>query len=249
MAKTRRPTFLEGWLASIPRAAVLHLGLFRECHDVQVCDHEEAFLWLRGSHLQESIHRALRSLLGCEVFRQLDDGQLVPINGTITCGYRPQGTWKPLREWLETSLPAKRFPATTEPFVPISLVRSELPQEPGVLKSSLQAWAQYASEAPQIRLACLQFAASRDQVVIVGKPLPPLIGEYFYLQEGIAVPIGFAWTPKLDAGVLRMALELQSDDIAIFLLTGDVSKILGTQFVGATRSAVRLTMEAIHAGS
>ncbi len=247
MAETRSPKLVEGWLASIPRAAVLNLGLLRECHNIQVCDNEGALVWLRGPRLQDSIQQELRSLLGCEIYRQLDDGQLIPISCSIPLGYAPNGTWTSLREWLEISLPAKRFPATSESRVPIRLVRSELPQEPDLLKSSLKAWAKYASDAPQIRLAGLQFAASRDQVIIIGKPLPPINGEYFYLQHGIAVPVGFAWTPALDARVLRTALELTNDDIAIFPNNGGASRILSNQFVGASRSAVRLTMEATHA--
>lgn len=227
----------------------MNIGPLRKSVSVEVCDDDESLIWLRGPRLEESIHQELRSLLGCVVYRPFDDGQLVPSYSTIPHGYVPEGTWRPLRDWLKLSLPAKRFPAACESLVPISLVRSACPQEPGLLSSSLEVWTQYASRAPQIRLESLQFAASHYRAIIVGEPLPQINGEYFYFQNGIAVPVGFAWTPALDAQVLRNALELEKDDIAIFPAGGGCSRIRSNQFVGATRSAVRLTAESIHAES
>jgi len=249
VAETRHPKFLEGWLASIQRSAIANLGHLREWPNVEVCEGDDQHVWLRGPRLEEKLHQELRSLLGCDIFRQLEDGQIVPSHSTLPRGHVPQGPWKLLRHWLTISLPRKRFPAQLEPNVAISLVRSSRPETPGMLRLSIAAWSSYARTAPQVRLERLQFAASHEQAIIVGDPLPPIHGDYFYLRHGVAVPVGFGWQPSLDARVLRNAIQLQKDDVAIFYPEGGYSVIRSLQFCAATRSAIRITAETIHAES
>ena len=247
MAKARCPQFLDGWLASIPHTAIETLGSLRAFSSIEVCESTDQLIWIRGPRLEQNLQQALRCLPNCELYRPLDDGQLVPHEATVPQGHAPKGSWKALRDWLTLSLPARRFPALTVSSIGVSLVRSPHPEPPGLVLTSLLDWSHYAKTAPRVRLEPLQFASCRDSTIIVGKPLPPIRGDYYYLRQGIAVPVGYAWMPRLNASVLKNALKLEDDDVALLLLSGACLVVRSAQFMGATRSAVRLTKEAIDA--
>jgi len=242
VAETRRhPEFLAGWLASLQPTAIANLGCLREWPNVEVCEEDDQLVWLRGPHLEERLLLALRSLLGCQIFRSLEDGQLVPENATLPQGHVPHGRWTSLQRWLTISVPTKRFAAPIESKVAISLARSARIEMPSLLRISMTEWSSYANTAPQLRLERLQFAASHQQAILVGEPLPPIRGDTFYVRQGVAVPVGFDWQPALDARVLRRAFGLGEGDIALLLPEGGCCVIRSDQFCGATRSAVRLT--------
>ena len=249
MADTRLPRLNAGWLASVPTAALRSSGRLRARQGIDVCQPAGEIVWLRGPRLDESLDQELRSLLGCQIFRPLDDGQLLPLGATVPQGFAPTEQWLPLQAFLTLSLPPKRFAAELPSRANISLVRSSQPAEPNLLRVSMQDWAHYVCQAPQIRLANLQFAACRHQAVVVGEPLPPIRGDYFYQQQAVAAPVGYRWQPEVDAAVLRKMLQLEEGDIALLLPEGGLSLIKSNQFVGVTRSAVRLTRGGIDAES
>jgi hypothetical protein len=61
----------------------------------------------------------------------------------------------------------------------------------------------------------------------------------------VAVPAGWTWRPALDAAVLRQRLGVEQGELALLAPDGTCEKLSADAFVGATRSAVRLTAEAL----
>jgi hypothetical protein len=113
-----------------------------------------------------------------------------------------------------------------------------------LLVTSLAEWREFALHAPEIRLRQLRFAVDEaGNVVVRGKPLPPLPGGQFVLRGNVAIQAGFALEPAVSADVLSRRLGLATDALALFHEDGTFSRIEAEQFVPATRSAVRETAE------
>jgi hypothetical protein len=129
--------------------------------------------------------------------------------------------------------------------VPMVLVRSAQLDVPSVLLTTIDRWNDYAIRAPQVRLDRWQFAADEGgRVVIRGQPLPPLAGQRWVEQDGIAVPAGWWWSPPVEATIVRLVLGLEADDFALWQLDGTWERIGAARFVRASRTAVRATAEA-----
>jgi len=126
--------------------------------------------------------------------------------------------------------------------VPLRIVRSSEERPIALLITSLDDWREFALNAPEIRLRQLRFAVDEaGNVVVRGKPLPPLPGRQFVLDGNVAVQAGFTWEPAVSADVLSRRLGLSADALALFHEDGTFSRIEVEQFVPATRSAVRET--------
>jgi hypothetical protein len=140
--------------------------------------------------------------------------------------------------------------AQSVPRIPIKLERTAIAAEADCVVTTGERWLAWGQSAPQVRLERLIFAASSDgRILVRGNPPPPLAGARYYERAGLAVPCGWGWPDWLDAGLVREALDLPEEDLALFSCdgTGEWTGewtwewIPADQFVRATRSAVRLS--------
>jgi hypothetical protein len=158
----------------------------------------------------------------------------------------PELRWQPLNAWLHVELPVAAFPAQEPRTVSLRLVRSTEEREPELLLTSLEEFQRFAIQAAQVRLDRLQFAAHLSGNVLVrGMPLPPLPGQRFVLHGGVAVPAGLAWQPAVNDQVLARCFGVSGDALVLWNEDGRITRLHGEQFVGATRSAVRTTAQAM----
>lgn len=252
MAAPHRHKVAAGLLASIPNSVGEHLATLRRWPGIEVCEQGDR-TWLRVSSARanatdDALNRALRSLLGCQLFEPLEDGQLLPVGKSLPSGYVPEGPWQAIVSWLQLSLPTKQLAGRLSDLpaerVALRLVRSPASHRAKLLRTSLAEWARYAASAPRVRLERFTFAACADRAIVTGDPLPPIRGEWFHAEHGVAAPIGFTWRPAVDAIVVRQMLSLAEGDIGLLHPEGTHQVIRGDSFVGATRSAARLTLEA-----
>ena len=89
------------------------------------------------------------------------------------------------------------------------LVRTDREQDASLLLTQFDLWAAYSIEAPQVRLDRWRFAVAADgRVAVHVHPLPPLPGQRWVEQEGIAVPAGWTWAPAVEAELLRQVFGL-----------------------------------------
>jgi hypothetical protein len=72
-----------------------------------------------------------------------------------------------------------------------------------------------------------------------------LPGERFVTDDGVAVPCGFIWDPPVSASVLRRLFRMTGQTLLLLEANGGCVEIKPEQFVAASRSAVRLTAEAL----
>lgn len=210
---------------------------------VEVCigDHT---LWLRAERLDEAQWDHCRRLPGADRFTVLDDGQLLPVGAAAPRGYLPAGPWQPLADWLRVGLPPAGVPLSRPSTVRLALIRSSSEAEPSWLLTDADTWCRYAETAPQVRLARWSFAATAaGQVAVRGTPLPPLPGERLVDHGGIVVSAGWSWAPAVEPGVLRQVFSLAEGDSALWLADSSWHRIHEADWVQASRSAARLTLE------
>lgn len=220
-----------------------HLGPVRTLSGLEACVVDE-WLWLRLDATELPL--PLRSLRRGTVFHVHDDGGLVAFGRQVPNGYLPDGPWQSLTARWKIEWPTAALAGTVpQPVIP-HLVRSETVREPNLLQTRLSEWTTYALTAPEIRLVCWHFAVSRrsddasePKVLIRGTPLPPLSGWHLVEEQGIAVPCGWHWSPKVDCGVLRTVFRVTPPDFVLWTPDGHHERIAAEDFVRATRSAVR----------
>jgi hypothetical protein len=212
---------------------------------------KEAFIWVRGSSNDEKLERVLRTLPAVARYEVTGGNRLRNLESRIPAETLPALNWQPVSTWWQVQLPSSPLTSTLsssdcETVSPVSLriVRSAEERPIELLMTTLDHWREFALGAPEIRLRQLRFAVDADGNVIVrGKPLPPLPGRQFVLHGNIAVQAGFRWEPAVSADVLSRRLNLSGDALALFHDDGTFSQIEAEQFVPATRSAVRETAE------
>lgn len=235
----------QHWAVRIDRRDAAALGRIREAPGIRVCAVETS-LWIQGEEFDEALQRALRGLPGAYRFHVLPDGQLRPWNGRVPVGKLPDGSWRPLGEWLQVELPAPALAARVPGDVSLELVRNSDVRKPDLLLTRMDDWTAYALHAPQIRLDRWRFAVCEDgRVLIAGQPLPPLPGTRFVDHGGVAAPVGWYWSPPVEAAVLCEVLLLNPGDVALLDVDGSAEHVAGDEFVRAGRSAVRKSMEAV----
>lgn len=229
------------WAASLPRSSVASLASIRHAAGISILDAGDV-LWLRGAAHHEETIAHLPRIAGIQRFDVLAGGELREVGRRVPLGHLPDGTWTKLSDYLTIEqLPAALGGETPAPRA-ISIVRDGTFIEPTYLMATLDDWACYAATAPAVRLDRLQFAAnSSAHVLIRGEPLPPIRGARYVDCDGILVPAGWTWSPRIESALLRQRIRLAEKDVALFSLDGSFERIPADVFVRATRSAVRRT--------
>jgi len=230
------------WAACIPLAEFRDLAALRLFADVEFVEVERT-IWLRGARTDE-LERSLARVPGLHRFEVLETGQLRSANSRIPGGMLPLSGWRPLKEALVPDLPTAAIGGETRQKLTLSVVRSGAEQAPAALLTPLADWTEFAEHSPIVRLERLVFAVSEDrQVLVLGRPVPPLPGARMVNRAGILTPCGFAWTPSVEPAVLRQLFALGENDVAVLAEDGTHQVIRSEQFVRASRSAARATRE------
>jgi len=205
-----------------------------------------ADVWVRGTAGDEKLSRALRSLPALARFEWLPNGRLRSVESRIPSQSLPALQWAAIAQWLLVHLPSPGLPGHSLDRVGLSLVRSVEEKSASVLRTDFETWHYFVLQAPEIRLRSLRFALSDNrQVVIWGTPLPPISGRRFVEQEGIAVPAGFSWQPAVSPKVLRQVFQAGEDSLVIWDETNSCLHLHPEQFVPASRSGARATLDAL----
>lgn len=209
---------------------------------------KEPLIWVRGNNTDEHLGPLLHALPAVARYELLPNNRLRRLELRIPSETLPSLPWQPLSTWLRVRLPPAANPADSADAsiqtVSIRIVRSGEERTPELLLTTLSDWQSFALNAPEIRLRHLRFAVdSAGNVIIRGRPLPPLPGSQFVVNGNIAVKAGFSWQPAVGAEVLTRRFGLSPEALALFHEDGTFTRIEGEQFVPASRSTVRETCE------
>ncbi len=231
----------DRWAVVLPTSSVEALARLRMVDGLEVCE-TAAELWLQGYWFDEALRSQLLGLSALERYTVDDEEKLTPWGQLTPRAELPGGRWVDLRKWMALSLPARVWPGAAPAKAPLRLVRGVREQPTGALLCDWDAWASYATQAPDVRLQGLAFVASRSrQAIIRGEELPPLRGQPLVNDALILVPAGWTWQPAVRAESLRHVLRLEEGEAALWLPNQPWQRIAGDAWVAATRSAVRQT--------
>jgi hypothetical protein len=241
---------LMSWAIRVALTDANSLAPLRLSRGIEVAE-KDSFVWVRGPSSDEKLESILRALPAIARYEVTGGNRLRNLETRIPAETLPALNWQSPSTWLRVRLPltpalspsdGERGEEVSLPPVSIQIVRSAEERPLALLLTSLEEWREFALNAPEIRLRQLRFAVDEaGNVIVRGKPLPPLPGRQFVLHGNIAVQAGFAWEPNVSADVLSRRLGLSADALALFHEDGTFSRIEAEQFVPATRSAVRET--------
>lgn len=198
-------------------------------------------IWLRGIPAGEPDPKisqlpAVQTYFMDKQERLFEPGTLTP---TATL---PPLEWQPLVSFIKVTLPISALPGVMGKPQRVKLARHSHMVDSTALLTTLEAWEEYATSAPLIRLQHLYFAVSENnEVLIVGAPLVPLPGKSYSIKNNILLPVGYDFDPPVIAELVAAELNPENDGLLLFHQNGHWEKIRMDCFVAATRSAVRLT--------
>jgi hypothetical protein len=241
------------WAANVSCEAVAALGPVRLIRGLEALA-ADGEVWVRGPQLEAADREAVRRVPWQVRYELLEGEHLRRAGRLLPESQLPRGAWTRLPEFLRAEMPAPTTGGSAPLSVPVELrPDSHEPQsEPGILEVRTSEWLAWVETAPGIRLERLAFAldaASPDRVLIRGTPLPPLPGLRFLEEKGVAVPAGSRWWPHVSAATLRAAFGVEKNQLILLRPEQSWVRVPRTAWIGATRSAVRLTLaEARHAG-
>jgi hypothetical protein len=234
------------WALCIAREDAVALAAFRLVPGVEVAD-GDALIWLRGQQADEALAAKLASLPARKRYEWLPSNQLRLFSQRIPSIQLPKLPWKPLAVWLQVENSPAALPGLQPNPVQMRLVRSGHECDPELLITRLEDLKQFAATAAQVRLGRLEFAANaKGDVLVRGRPLPGLPGQRFVLHSGrVAVPAGFLWEPAVEVDVLTRRFSASGDTIVLWTEDGTITRLHKEQFIQVSRSALRVTEEAI----
>ena len=233
------------WAICLAREDATALAAVRLVTPIEVAE-TQTEVWLRGPPGDEALDAKLSALPARGRFELLALNQLRQTGQRVPSARLPNMRWQPLGGWLQVELPVAALPANEPGPIPLQLVRSADEQEPELLLTSLEEFTRFATQAAQVRLDRLLFAAAADgRVLVRGKPLPPLPGRRFVLHGVVAVAAGSTWIPAVSVEVLARHFCISGDALVLWNDDGTITRLHGEQFVPATRSAVRATGQAV----
>lgn len=230
------------WLASVPEESALHAAALRLL-PLRCARTEAGAFWLTGPALDAALEARLHTVPGLQLWELLPAGGLRKSGDILPARKVPESLeWLPIAEAFPSRLPAPAFAESGVAPALIRLVRSDEVRPATVLLTDLSRFADWVETAPEVRLARLRFAVSQDgRVVISGSPLPPVEGELWFAEEGVAAPCGWTWQPALCPAALRRA-ERAPDGALLMISPQGTRLIFPEQLLPATRASVRASV-------
>lgn len=238
------------WIIQFAPDQAEAIAAFRHAAGAQ-CLVEDEHIWIRGAgeQIDKEARRKLApdarhfSLAGTHLILE---GHRVPLHEL------PAGNWQPLSSSLNFELSAVTSPSwSKDRQTPLTLVRQPYSADaaPTLLLAPFPLFADYIELAPEIRLKRWSFVVSASgECLVRGEPLPPLPGAFFIEREKVATPIGFTWSPPIDALALRTTAGASDDELLLWREDGSTHLIHLADFTRVSRSIVRAAKERMSNG-
>ncbi len=174
------------------------------------------------------------------------DGTLIPFGRTLPERVLPALPWQSLSSVLPVLPAAVRSTEYFFELLPFSLVASVEEVASVAMTLSLDHFAAWAETAGAPRLNILSFAISNGgESLVVGNPLPPLVGQSYYQQGRLLIPCGWALPPHIWHEHLSSVLEASQNHFVLIRPEGQVEIIAKELCLPASRAAIRLTHQSL----
>ena len=232
---------MKKWMIQLLRRDHMEaLGTLRARTDLWIADVEND-IYVRSPFSTEP-DPVLLQLPSRALFWMDEENRLFRPGGLTPESIMPAIEWKQLKEWMPVTWPVSRHPAIAPPAIDVQLTASDKPQKSVAILCTLNVWKLFATSASAIRLQGLSFAVNdKQEVLIMGHPLPPVPGGEYWMDHDILLPAGFTMERKLVTRLLSWKKEMKDQHYLMARVDGPWELIPKTSFVPASRSAVRLT--------
>ena len=203
---------------------------------------DDGQIWLKGNSAVINLENSLRQLPVRTTFLA-DEHKNLFVPGKLTPVDRLKDLqWMSLMEFIKVEPPTAALPGKQSSQLKVKLIPSEKERPGKALLTSLEAWKQFAETAPATRLEAWKFAVSeKNEVLIIGIPLPSLPGKEYWAADDLLIPSGYDFESDLLPRFASQKLCPGRNAYIVFDIDGCYQKIEKEFFVNAIRSAVRLT--------
>lgn len=235
---------MANFIARMSAKDIVLLGAVRCMKELQVAPDDE-WIWIKLSSEDEKEKSLMQLPLVC-TYTEDEQGNLFLPGALTPVEILKELNWQPLTSFLSVRLPVSALPVNEVAPVPIKIIQSEVHKPGSAILTQLSIWKTYAETAPAARLQLLRFAVSeKNEVLIIGNPLPPLPGTEYWIENGILIPAGYDFEIKLAATFINEQLNKNNENLVMMDSDGRYTVIAKSLFVPAKRSAVRLTNEIV----
>lgn len=201
---------------------------------------DEQDIWLKGIPLEKANTPIIQSLPATQSYYLDDENRLFPIGKQTPVGKLEEKEWQPIKTFLKIELPTSLLPGETTEKYEIKIISIEEIKESTALLTDLKTWKKYGETVSMIRLKPLKYAVSeKNEVLIIGKPLPAIPGKEFWLKNNILLPNGKDFEFPLIASLFIQKMELEKGDIILY--ENQFTLIKSSNFQAANRSSIRKT--------
>ena len=243
------------WMIKIPAVERESLFEFRKAGNVLFAD-DDAWWWLRGNanstEAWEGILEIARRIPGAAGFT-LENSSLIPVGCQLPIMNYPELAWAELSQCLQLESPKTRWVATPTDRAAIRFERTathwaNCERETTLLLCQFSDWFDWVVRTSEIRLSPLSYAVDETgETLVRGTPIPPLSGLGFVEYDNVALPVGFSWKPAVSVNILNQIMKGSPRESTVVLPDESIRRVQNTEFVQATRSAIRETASQLEA--
>ena len=230
------------WVASLPRESAEWLAACRHIPALQVAESDEGTFWICGPDRGVLNSSVLQAVPGIQLFALNDEQKLTPIGKLLSVGSLPELNWRSLREQVRPCLPPAGFAARQFQNARLELARSTVERDINVVIVAGDVLARLADTIPAVRLKAWRLAVrGNGEVLVWGSALPPLKGERFCEEAGVAFPAGLAPHPAISPSAIARQMGRSAGELLLWASDSRIERIAAGHFTQATRVAIRLS--------
>jgi hypothetical protein len=198
-----------------------------------------AWLWWRPG--DEIVLQRILALHGVKVFARRDGRWYQPGQHLPAFDVPDDEEARPLLQVLTPATVQVEYGTPSILPLTLRLVREDRFRAASTLCCALADLAGWAEQATSRQLAMLTALRAGERVLLRGEHLPPLPAAERYWGRSILTPLGFRPEPEASEGVVRAALQLRDEEIALLGVNG-FEVIDAQRFQPLTRAGVRLAL-------
>ncbi|HVJ67259.1 MAG TPA: hypothetical protein VM510_04705 [Caulifigura sp.] len=229
------------WAAFLPETSAESLAACRHIPAVQVAMSDSG-IWLCGPDRDVLASAHVKAVPGIKLFELDDEEGLTPPGRRLSVGTLPKLSWGSLREQVHPRLPPAGFAGRQFQPVALTLQPSRIERDVNVLIVPGLRLLTIADTMPAVRIRNWRIAVRNNGDALVwGRALPPVDGQRFWEESGVAFPAGLAPLPEIGSPALAVQLCCRPGDLLLCSSGTAIERIRAEHFVQATRTAVRLS--------
>ena len=236
----------QSWLARVPSTDQPMLAVLRLLAGVECCI-ADGWTWVRGPG---AVPDTVQQVPGLVPMEAMDGAPLLArLPGRhLPTAVVPDGPWQPIRSTFPITMPPSAMAAGVSTGQLPVLVPGGFEQPTVGLCCPWARFQAWAETAPEHRLLALCFAASAEgtgpQALVLGTPLPPLVGTTCWRSGPLLLPAGWMLDPSVSDQWVESWLGLAAGELVLVQGAGAATtwaRIPAASRVAARRSAVRAT--------